>query len=204
MCYLPDCSNDLQSALIKRSDSNFTVALIERINPTSAISRSLPGDKSSEWIATSLSVKGHFIDLEEVTSEYADLNDEIVVISGPIYDFDDKASRLHSQRNSTPSHIFRVIFRCKDSKWLKDEFRCENTNSLDVLSFILPNVPGDYNCLDPLSYLSTNRARLRDIELLTGLEFLPTSRLPEEQLYSDEFSVTLRTLLPEDLWVIAS
>lgn len=54
---------------------------------------------------------------------------------------------------------------------------------------------------DSLSYLAVNKARLRDIELLTGLEFLPTSWISEAELYDDEFSVTFRTMLPEHLWL---
>ncbi|KAM3716269.1 Ectonucleotide pyrophosphatase/phosphodiesterase C27A7.1 [Dirofilaria immitis] len=217
MCYLSDCSSIFQSVLIKRKDSNSAIALIERVISTSlSVSKSESRNGSAEWIPTSLSVKGtndlkvnlysdfvkgHFIDLEMITSKYVELFDEIVVISGPIYDFDDEQPELHLQRNFTPSHIFRAIFRCKDSLWLKNELRCEEINSLDVRAFILPNVPNDYNCLEPLSYLSENKARLRDIELLTGFEFLPTTWLPEQGLYDDEFSITLRTKLPENLWI---
>ncbi|VBB34293.1 unnamed protein product [Acanthocheilonema viteae] len=224
LCYLSNCSNFLQTALIRRSDSTFPIALIERINSDFSSLQLEHESESQKWIMTSLSIKdknnlkvnlysdfakGHFANLEKITSDYAKLYSEVVVISGPIYDFDNEffanssktASELRLQRNTTPSHIFRVIFRCKNSQWLEDEFQCENAKSLDALSFILPNVPDDYNCLDSLSYLAENTVRLRDIELLTGLEFLPTSWIPEVELYDDEFSITLRTMLPEDLWL---
>lgn len=55
--------------------------------------------------------------------------------------------------NATPSHIFRVIFRCKDSYWMENEFQCEDAKSLDALAFVLPNVPDDYNCLVSYSQL---------------------------------------------------
>lgn len=225
LCYLSNCSTILQSALIQRSDSDYAIALIERINSDSLLSQPKYKNDSNEWITTSLSakgtndlqvnlhrdfVKGHFNNLEKITSDYVELYNEIIVISGPIYDFDDKnffadssevSSELRLERNTTPSHIFRVIFRCKHSRWLDEEFQCENAKSLDVLSFILPNVPNDYNCLDSLSYLAANKARLRDIELLTGLEFLPTSWFSQAELYDDDFSITLRTMMPEDLWL---
>uniref|UniRef100_A0A0R3RLM0 NUC domain-containing protein n=1 Tax=Elaeophora elaphi TaxID=1147741 RepID=A0A0R3RLM0_9BILA len=217
LCYLSNCSSTLQSASIRRSDSTFPIALIERINSDFFPAQSQQENESAHLIRTSLSVKGtndlqvdlhrdfvkgHFTDLEKVTSDYVKLYSEVVVISGPIYaDSSRTASELRLQRNTTPSHIFRVIFRCKDSFWLTDEFQCENIKSLDALAFILPNVPGEYNCLDSLPYLTANTARLRDIELLTGLEFLPTSWIPEAELYDDEFSINSRTMMPEELWL---
>ncbi|EJD73685.1 type I phosphodiesterase/nucleotide pyrophosphatase [Loa loa] len=253
----------------QRSDLTSTIALIERINSNFSLSQLRQENDPAELITTSLSVKGtndlqvnlhsdflkghftnlekitsdyaklynevvvisgsiydfddndfvadssglylkrllrHFTNLEKITSDYAKLYNEVVVISGSIYDFDDNdfvadSSGLYLKRNTTPSHIFRVIFRCKNSRWLNDELQCNNVKSLDVLSFILPNVPGDYNCLDSLSYLTANKASLRDIELLTGLEFLPTSWIPAAELYDDEFSITLRTMMPEYLWL---
>ncbi|CAG9535434.1 unnamed protein product, partial [Cercopithifilaria johnstoni] len=225
MCYLSNCFNNSQSAVIQRSNSIFPIALIERINSNFSSLRSQQKNESVKWITTSLSIKGtydlnvnlysdfvsgYFATLEKIAVDYAKFYNEVVIISGPIYDFDDDefstdSSRItfesNLQRNTTPSHIFRVIFRCKNSNWLNSELRCENAKSLDALAFILPNVPVDYNCLNASSYLNANKARLRDIELLTGLEFLPTSSISETELYDDEFSITLRTMISEYLWL---
>uniref|UniRef100_A0A915Q2S6 Uncharacterized protein n=1 Tax=Setaria digitata TaxID=48799 RepID=A0A915Q2S6_9BILA len=231
MCYVSNCSSASESALIQKLDSIHGVALVERINADSSVVKTELQNESIGWIETSLSAKGandlkvylhsnfakgHFANLQEITSYYAKVYNEIVVISGPIYDFSnngtftDPLTQIHPQYNTTPTHIFRAIFRCNNSDWLEGEMKCENTKSLHALSFILPNAPDDYNCLargfisflqDSLSYLIANTARLRDIELLTGLEFLPSSWTSEEELYDDDFSLTLRTMMPEHLWL---
>ncbi|VDN07316.1 unnamed protein product [Thelazia callipaeda] len=221
-CYLCKCcsSTRLPSILIKSlKNLNGTIALIEQVNGTLP-SWNVPINKqSAEWMTVSLSVEGnndvevdlyssfvngYFADLQMLTYNYSKLYNEIVVMSGAIYDFNDDgvadAEQLSLLQRQRPSHIFRILFRCEDAKWLRNELQCEKSNSIRALPLILPNVGKDYNCLNSSAYLSANIARLRDIELLTGLEFFSTVLISDSQIYDEEFSITSRTIMPEHLW----
>lgn len=77
-------------------------------------------------------------------------------------------------------------------------FRIKSLYPFFFRFFVIKNL---FSFQDSLSYLTANRVRLRDIELLTGLQFLPTSWIPEAELYDDEFAITLRTMIPEQLWM---
>lgn len=46
-----------------------------------------------------------------------------------------------------PSHIFRILLRCNDSRWSADNQTCRDVSETRALAFILPNVPDDLNCL---------------------------------------------------------
>uniref|UniRef100_A0A3Q2Q3B4 Ectonucleotide pyrophosphatase/phosphodiesterase 1 n=1 Tax=Fundulus heteroclitus TaxID=8078 RepID=A0A3Q2Q3B4_FUNHE len=93
------------------------------------------------------------------------------VISGPIYDvdFDGNADPVISSSNETavPTHFFVIMTTCGNSL-------CEGP--LRAISFIMPHAP-DYRefCASDLSWveewLRFHTARVRDIELLTGLSF---------------------------------
>uniref|UniRef100_A0A3Q2Q4G8 Ectonucleotide pyrophosphatase/phosphodiesterase 1 n=1 Tax=Fundulus heteroclitus TaxID=8078 RepID=A0A3Q2Q4G8_FUNHE len=94
------------------------------------------------------------------------------VISGPIYDvdFDGNADPVISSSNETavPTHFFVIMTTCGNSL-------CEGP--LRAISFIMPHAP-DYREFCEESDLSWveewlrfHTARVRDIELLTGLSF---------------------------------
>ncbi|VDN18397.1 unnamed protein product [Gongylonema pulchrum] len=171
----------------------------------SIVSLSSKDDESLKVYLHSDFVKGHYMDLKNLVSDYAKFYGELLVMSGPVYDFDNNgvADPKQSRSNSVPSHIFFVIFRCEKSEWLRDTFQCKQPDALRALSFVLPNVKHDYNCLEPSVYLTTNLVRLRDVELLTGIEFLPTFRQSKSQVkefYDDDFALTLRTWMPDKLW----
>ncbi|VDI60927.1 ectonucleotide pyrophosphatase/phosphodiesterase family member 1/3 [Mytilus galloprovincialis] len=86
-----------------------------------------------------------------------------------------------------PTHYYIIIISCKHG----DILNCITTD-LELLSFILPHLPAVPNCMPDEDYLMENVARIRDIELLTGIQFL--TGLP------DDTAASLRTFLPTSLW----
>uniref|UniRef100_A0A183VE70 Rap-GAP domain-containing protein n=1 Tax=Toxocara canis TaxID=6265 RepID=A0A183VE70_TOXCA len=106
---------------------------------------------------------------------------------------------LHEQ----PSHVFRILLRCEDGRWSADGHSCYDAQQTRVLAFILPNTPDDLNCLvkitilyfKPRDYLLVNTARIRDIELLTGLEFFT-----DRNRYEESVAIQLRTYIMQTLW----
>lgn len=111
-----------------------------------------------------------------------------------------------------PSHYYRILVRCTEG-WATSHCR----GDASVLSFILPNIAAMDNCMvkngrchphflgwkstlpfqDPRPYLQMHMARVRDIELLTGLEFFMSTGLEQGQLHR---SILHRTNITEDLW----
>lgn len=63
------------------------------------------------------------------------------------------------------------------------------------MSFILPLLDEDINCLYPMEYILRHSARVRDIEFLTGIEFFL-----DRAVYSPELAIQLRTQNVEALW----
>ncbi|KAK0411010.1 hypothetical protein QR680_005430 [Steinernema hermaphroditum] len=125
----------------------------------------------------------------------------LIMFSGPIYNFnsgrnapsEDDVSRRSNA--SSPTHIFVILFRCADGLWTSSGVSCSNPGNSRVISFLLPTIPEDYNCLDSDEYLFHHTARVRDIELATGLEFFA-----DRDLFDAAMAIRLRTALPEELW----
>ncbi|KAJ8305988.1 hypothetical protein KUTeg_016533 [Tegillarca granosa] len=88
-----------------------------------------------------------------------------------------------------PTHYYIIIIRCQDQTISMEE--CP-FSQLDILSLILPHKEKVPDCRPEEEYLLNNVARVRDIELLTGLRFLTK--------FSDDVSAKLRTFLPTSLW----
>lgn len=120
-----------------------------------------------------------------------------MVISGTIYDEDFNGvvdAITASDSPQQPTHIYRILMRCESNKWNPDGLRCENELDTRVLPFIIKN-EDETNCLNPMEYLMLNTARVRDIELLTGIHFF------EEPLwYSETNSLRIRTNISQELW----
>jgi len=142
-------------------------------------------------------VRGPFAYLQNITHQYAKKYSRLVVISGTIYDedFDGLVDPITpSDSPQQPTHIYRILMRCENNKWNLDGLRCENELDTRVLSFIIKNKE-ENNCLDPMEYLLLNTARVKDIELLTGIHFF------EEPLwYSEVNSLRIRTNISQELW----
>lgn len=118
--------------------------------------------------------------VREYTVKYTSLN----VISGPIFkDGLDNAKRLRSVNCSVPipTHFYVILSKLSSADM-----------SVEVLPIILPHVEKDQNCLKPKDYFFDHTARIKDIELLTGLTFM--TDIPWEE------SIKMRTYLPLEMW----
>ncbi|XP_053137235.1 ectonucleotide pyrophosphatase/phosphodiesterase family member 3 [Hemicordylus capensis] len=116
--------------------------------------------------------------------KYAMEKNGLNVISGPIFDYDydghfDSLDKITQHVNGTqipiPTHYFIVLTSCENQS--STPLNC--LGSLNVLPFILPHRPDNTeSCADGLSEslwveerMQAHVARVRDVELLTGLDF---------------------------------
>ncbi|KAK5969636.1 NUC domain-containing protein [Trichostrongylus colubriformis] len=93
----------------------------------------------------------------------------VICLTGTAFDrnFDGIADK---NKTGSPSHMYRVLIRCS-SPWSADGFSCQNPLRAEVLAFIFPHMEGDANGLAPHELLLLYTARLRDVELISGIEF---------------------------------
>ncbi|KAJ7386453.1 hypothetical protein OS493_008582 [Desmophyllum pertusum] len=129
----------------------------------------------------------------------------VYVISGSIFDEnadghrDGDANITRWLKNDTssvaiPTHFYKIIVRCDTNKKPYCKVPgCEGR--LDVISFILPHLSKSpcSKVQSTSNYLLENTARVRDIELLTGIKFF--SGLPPAE------QARLKTIPPVELWV---
>nr|ACE75810.1 ectonucleotide pyrophosphatase/phosphodiesterase 1 (predicted) [Sorex araneus] len=137
--------------------------------------------------------------------KYAQERNGINVVSGPVFDFDydgryDSAEILKQNRKVirgqeilVPTHFFIVLTSCKNTTQTPSE--CRN---LDPLSFILPHrTDNSESCAHGKresswveELLRLHRARVTDIEHITGLSFYHEREEPTSEI------LTLKTYLP--------
>ncbi|XP_071997621.1 ectonucleotide pyrophosphatase/phosphodiesterase family member 3 isoform X3 [Engystomops pustulosus] len=127
----------------------------------------------------------------------------INVVTGPIFDYNydghvDAQDQIQSYVGATkipiPTHYFMVLTNCNNT--METPLTC--TGNLDVLSFIIPHRPDNTeSCADTRpdeewveERLKAHAARVRDVELLTGLDFYQDRK----QLLTE--ILQLKTLLP--------
>ncbi|CAD5225199.1 unnamed protein product [Bursaphelenchus okinawaensis] len=144
-------------------------------------------------------VKGIWKDFLALLLKYQRHYKNMVMFAGPVYDVDhnglqDSYDQIVNIAKKQPTHVFIILLRCK-SAWHRSGRYCEEAETTRVLSFLLPLLEYDLNCLQPLEYLYRHTARVRDIELLTGLEWFSN-----RGFYSDELALYLRTRQNEELW----
>ncbi|XP_073527359.1 ectonucleotide pyrophosphatase/phosphodiesterase family member 3 isoform X2 [Phyllobates terribilis] len=116
--------------------------------------------------------------------KYASERNGVNVVTGPVFDynfdghFDSSAENISYVDGSNipiPTHYFMVLTSCKNV--VQTPVTC--TGNLDVLSFIIPHRPDNTeSCADDKpeeewveERLKAHAARVRDVELLTGLDF---------------------------------
>ncbi|KAI6230824.1 Ectonucleotide pyrophosphatase/phosphodiesterase C27A7.1 [Aphelenchoides fujianensis] len=132
---------------------------------------------------------GPFNYLQELTYKYVRKYSDILSISGAIYDFNfdglaDKEDVKPRENPPTqeghpvPSHIVRILIRCEKGGWESTGSSARTRRRRASSPFVLPNAP-DLNCLKADDYLLANTARVRDIELLSGVNFFKDPALFE-------------------------
>ncbi|XP_032656675.1 ectonucleotide pyrophosphatase/phosphodiesterase family member 3 isoform X1 [Chelonoidis abingdonii] len=135
--------------------------------------------------------------------KYAAERNGLNVISGPVFDYNydghfDALHEITQHINNTqipvPTHYFVVLTSCKNQS--NTPLNC--VGSLDVSSFIIPHRPDNSeSCADgqPESQwveerVQAHAARVRDVELVTGLDFYQDRDQPLSEI------LQLKTFLP--------
>ncbi|XP_063185658.1 ectonucleotide pyrophosphatase/phosphodiesterase family member 3 [Chroicocephalus ridibundus] len=135
--------------------------------------------------------------------EYARERNGVNVISGPVFDYNydghfDTLDEIKQHVNNTeipvPTHYFVVLTSCKNKSYTP--LNC--SGSLDALSFIIPHRPDNTeSCAENKSpsewveeRVQAHSARVRDVELLTGLDFYQERAEPISEI------LQLKTFLP--------
>ncbi|XP_005065861.1 ectonucleotide pyrophosphatase/phosphodiesterase family member 1 isoform X2 [Mesocricetus auratus] len=123
---------------------------------------------------------------DTLLQRYAKERSGVNVISGPVFDFDydgrydsletlkQNSKVIRNQKVLIPTHFFIVLTCCKLSS--ESLFQCTN---LDASAFILPHRPdhiesciyGKQESTWIEELLTLHRARIADVELITGLSF---------------------------------
>ncbi|XP_046845830.1 venom phosphodiesterase 2-like [Xenia sp. Carnegie-2017] len=139
--------------------------------------------------------------LENVIRNWAMKYSLVRVITGSIFDVDEngiKDAEVSSKRRlgnltanpAIPTHFYKIVTRCDTNIRSDYEFK-ECRGTIYVISFILKH-RGDYCKFRSWNELLQNVAPVRDIELLTGINFF--SKLPAQ------LQVYLKTFVPVELW----
>ncbi|KFO86516.1 Ectonucleotide pyrophosphatase/phosphodiesterase family member 3, partial [Buceros rhinoceros silvestris] len=135
--------------------------------------------------------------------EYARERNGVNVVSGPVFDYNydghfDTLDEIKQHVNNTeipvPTHYFVVLTSCKNKSYTP--VNC--SGSLDVSSFIIPHRPDNTESCAENKTLSewveervqAHSARVRDVELLTGLDFYQERKEPISEI------LQLKTFLP--------
>uniref|UniRef100_U3KB59 Ectonucleotide pyrophosphatase/phosphodiesterase 3 n=1 Tax=Ficedula albicollis TaxID=59894 RepID=U3KB59_FICAL len=135
--------------------------------------------------------------------KYARERNGVNVISGPVFDYNydghfDSPEEIKQYVNNTkipvPTHYYVILTSCKNTSYTP--LNC--SGSLDALSFIIPHRPDNTeSCAEnkmPSEWVEervqAHAARVRDVELLTGLDFY------QERNESVSEILRLKTFLP--------
>lgn len=117
----------------------------------------------------------------------------INVVHGPVFDYDldghqDSVGHvLNTVKPLVPSDYFFVISQCGSTP-------CPE-KPLETLAFVFPNTEFPDNCfMSDAEYLNYHLTTVRDVELLTGLQFF-------KSVYEQE-SIQYRTMQPLSIWPV--
>uniref|UniRef100_A0A0N5AA63 NUC domain-containing protein n=1 Tax=Syphacia muris TaxID=451379 RepID=A0A0N5AA63_9BILA len=123
--------------------------------------------------------------------KYVKFYHKISLYAGVAYDSNaDSLRDVRPENLNKPTHIYVTLLRCLDTSY--DRHNCTTP---ETLSFILPIIDSDFNCLLKDEFFFENTARVRDVELLSSAEFFRN-----RNIWSTEQSIYLRTQLPQNLW----
>ncbi|KAK1171514.1 ectonucleotide pyrophosphatase/phosphodiesterase family member 3-like [Acipenser oxyrinchus oxyrinchus] len=197
-----------QSCLSYKKDPNLTFGYLHPPN------RGPPSRKADSLITSNTvpmytAFKDSWIHFQSVLLlKYAKQRNGLNIISGPVFDYNydghfDTPEQLKQNVTDTqiliPTHYFVVLTSCKNSSYPPEA--CNG--SLDVFSFIIPHRPDNTeSCTTGTDlqwveeWLKFHVARVRDIELLTGLSFYQDRRQPVTEIL--QLKTFLQTFQYED------
>ncbi|KAI4876708.1 hypothetical protein NFI96_017987 [Prochilodus magdalenae] len=131
---------------------------------------------------------------QAVLRRYSEERNGIHIITGPVFDSDydglrdtvEKIKEHAGESIPVPTHYFMIITSCEVENTTIEE--CEG--SLSPISFILPHRPDNSESCSSSEgpsvwveeILRTHTARVRDVELLTGLDLYRSTPLPYTQI----------------------
>uniref|UniRef100_A0A3P9MDC3 Ectonucleotide pyrophosphatase/phosphodiesterase family member 1 n=1 Tax=Oryzias latipes TaxID=8090 RepID=A0A3P9MDC3_ORYLA len=194
-----------QQCLQYKVDRSLTYGLLHPHCKCVTLFKSLSSQPTSNYLLPKLS----FYIFPEVWNyihqsllpKYSQQLNGINILSGPIFDTDydgnvDPVREVSGNEAPIPTHFFLILNSCQNLTLLPTN--C--VGPLKVQSFILPHRP-DYSevCKESdlefvESWMSFHTARVRDIELLTGLSFYHSRISVEETLQLKTFLDTQRAI----------
>ncbi|XP_005944849.1 ectonucleotide pyrophosphatase/phosphodiesterase family member 2 [Haplochromis burtoni] len=120
---------------------------------------------------------------------YAEASNGINVLCGPVFDYNydglrdttEKIKEFSADGFPVPTHFYTVITSCQEVNQTVDE--CDG--ALKVFSFLLPNKPDNSEACNSAEdeskwvedMLKLHTARVRDVEILTGLDLYRSTNL---------------------------
>ncbi|CAJ0596919.1 unnamed protein product [Cylicocyclus nassatus] len=120
--------------------------------------------------------------LNEYTRDIVKRYGRVISITGTAYEDNYEREYAAFQLSAIyPTHIYRIHITC-NGKWSSDGLQCQSLERTKVLSFILPHMDGDPNCLDKNELLLQYTARIKDVEILSGLKFNLSNLTNEQQI----------------------
>ncbi|CAB3996662.1 Ectonucleotide pyrophosphatase phosphodiesterase family member 3 [Paramuricea clavata] len=146
--------------------------------------------------------KGIWASLESMVRDWAKKYNVVHVITGTIFDVDEdgiKDKEISTKRRThnmpvnpvIPTHLYKIVTRCESNTTSEYEIeKCSGT--IRVISFILRHTKEHCKFRSYDKLILQNVAPVRDIELLSGINFF--SKLPAQ------LQVELKTFIPVQLW----
>ncbi|GMT12457.1 hypothetical protein PFISCL1PPCAC_3754, partial [Pristionchus fissidentatus] len=137
-------------------------------------------------------VKGFLAPLQERTHEYLLRYGRLLSFTGTIFDYDTDGRADEIVSSSIPSHIFRVLLSCRH--WDSDS-SCADPAESAIISWMIPHIEEDFNCLSADKLLLSYTARVRDIEIAAGVRFFA-----DRKIVPDNVAKSIATFIPDRLW----
>lgn len=165
-----DCSVQIYKGRSECVDNNTTDGDFRYVTLSAHSGGVLAKENNVLVLLRSSFIKNIFEPLNAYTLEAAQRFGRLVAITGSIYnnDYDGAFSKAQPSTDS-PTHIFRILIACT-SEWAFAP-HCMKDEDTMVLSFILPTMQKDINCLTRNELLLDYTARIKDIETMSGLRF---------------------------------
>ncbi|GMS82050.1 hypothetical protein PENTCL1PPCAC_4225, partial [Pristionchus entomophagus] len=150
------------------------------------------GMAKSEIPLHSSFVKGFLTPLQTLTHEYLRRYGRLLSFTGTIFDYETDGKADTTVNSSIPSHIFRVLLSCRH--WDSDS-SCTDPSESAVISWMIPHIEEDFNCLSSDKLLLSYTSRVKDIELAAGVRFFADRRI-----VPDHVAKSMATFIPDRLW----